>query len=191
MWPESDSTVSGKTRSWYVLQKWSFLETKKLSHLNHRKVYQRPPWKFESAAINLMKTTMAAHDRTMLGSWWRKALCLPKFKSIFKRHQGEVLKKRKKMIRKSIYNRGQSWATKNNRRKPLKTYFFWKRRSFQAHNQPHMLPFDSNQSCAKEWKKDEKFIEFIEFFDTKNDRPKRVKTNNQTYLATLERSIAS
>jgi len=36
-------------------------------------------------------------------------------------------------------------------------------------------------------KKDEKFIEFIEFFNTKNDQPKRVKTNNQTYLVTLEK----
>jgi len=44
--------------------------------------------------------------------------------------------------------------------------------------------FDSilNRVWQKNGKKDEKFIEFIQFFDAKNDQPKRAKTNNQTYL---------
>jgi len=40
-------------------------------------------------------------------------------------------------------------------------------------------------------KKDEIFIEFIDFFDAKNDRPKKAKTSNQTYLVTSGRSVIS
>jgi len=38
-------------------------------------------------------------------------------------------------------------------------------------------------------KKEAKFSEFITFFDAKNDRKKKKKTNNQTYLIASERSV--
>jgi len=39
-------------------------------------------------------------------------------------------------------------------------------------------------------KKDEKFIEFIELFDAKNDQLKKAKINNHTFT-TSERSVTS
>jgi len=46
-----------------------------------------------------------------------------------------------------------------------------------------------NRVAQKNGEKDEKFSEFIEFFDDKNDQPNKAKTNNQTYLMTSERSV--
>jgi len=46
-----------------------------------------------------------------------------------------------------------------------------------------------NRVVQKNGKKDEKFSEFMEFFDAKNDQPNKAKTNNQTYLIASERSV--
>jgi len=136
------------------------------------------------------ETTMVAHDQTMQGSWRRKVLCFPNLENSFWRHQGAVLKRNgRKGLENEFLIERKVEQPKTTQKSHWKLTFKKERVVSRLQSAAYALLWFQIELRERMAKKDEKFSEFMEFFDAKNDRPNKAKTNNQTYLIASERSV--
>jgi len=183
--PETDTTVSGKTRNWYMFCRNDHFWRQKLSLVHCTKVYQRLWQNFVSTASNLMKQPWQPMIKQHKGLDDGKCYAFQTLKLSLKGVKELAWKKKwKKRIRNWIKNRMQKSHSK--------LTFFWKKWFFQMLQSTAYALFQSQTVLRKRMaKKEEKFIELFSFLMQKTTKQKKQKNNNQTYLLTSERSVTS